>query len=96
MSRLLAGVVRGGESRRRCRREADGGRGWIDAGCPHRRADNDDCPRTWINPRPLSSLYVALLGRVSRSGIGVYLGRRRRTRKMTAMVCKREIMTRER
>jgi hypothetical protein len=41
-------------------------------------------------------LYVALLGQVSRSGIGILLGGRRKMRKMTATVCKRGTMTRER
>ncbi len=59
------------ESCRRCCREADGGRGGIDAGRPHRRADDDDCPRAWIDAGPPSSSYVALLGRVSPSEIGV-------------------------
>jgi hypothetical protein len=40
--------------------------------------------------------YVALLGRVSPSGIGVLSGGRRRTRKMTATVRERRTMTRER
>jgi hypothetical protein len=59
------------ESRRRCGQEADGGRGWIDAGCPRRLADDDDCPRAWIDAGPPLSSYVALLVRDSPSGIGV-------------------------
>ncbi len=46
-------------------------KGWIDAGRPHRRADDDDCPRAWIDAGPPLSSYVALLGRVSPSGIVV-------------------------
>jgi hypothetical protein len=38
-------------------------------------------------------LYAALLGRVSQSGIGIFWGGRRRTRKMTAMVHERRTMT---
>jgi hypothetical protein len=95
MFQLRAGVT-WRELRRRCCLEADGGRGWIDAGHPHRRADDDDCPRAWIDAGPPSSSYVALLGRVSPSGIGVLSGGKRRTRKMTATVRGRRTMTRER
>jgi hypothetical protein len=51
--------------RRLCCRGADGGRGWIDAGRPQRWAHNNDTLRAWIDAGPLSSSYVALLGRES-------------------------------
>jgi hypothetical protein len=43
-------------------------------GRPQRWAHDDDSLRTWIDARLLLSSYVALLGRESRSGIGVLLG----------------------
>ncbi len=41
------------------------------------------------------TVYVALVGQESRSGIGVLSGRRKRTWTMTVTVCERGIVTRE-